>query len=82
MAGSISQGGVKSPEELELAVRQIVSRAIPLAMALAVQDIRAQRGGIERRGDGRQARIIDGCGQHLALRAVKPFAQPDVTYSI
>ena len=40
--------------------------AIWLAVALAVQDVRAQRGGIELRGDGRQALIIDGRGHHLA----------------
>jgi len=40
--------------------------AIRLAVTLAVQDIRAQRGGIELRGDGRQALIIDGRGHHLA----------------
>ena len=56
--------------------------AIRLAVALAVQDVRAQRGGIELRGDGRQALIIDGRGHHLALRAVKPFAQPDVIHVI
>ena len=42
----------------------------------------AQRGGIELRGDGRQAFIIDGRGHHLAVRAVKPFAQPDVIHVI
>ena len=52
--------------------------AIRLAVMLAVQDVRAQRGGIELRGDGRQALIIDGRGHHPTLRAVKPFAQPDV----
>jgi hypothetical protein len=56
--------------------------AIRLAVALAVQDVRAQRGGIELRGNGRQALIIDGRGHHLALRAVKPFAQPDVIHVI
>ena len=56
--------------------------AIRLAVALAVQDVRAQRGGIELRGDGRQTLIIDGRGHHLALRAVKPFAQPDVIHVI
>ena len=56
--------------------------AIRLPVALAVQDVRAQRGGIELRGDGRQTLIIDGCGHHLALRAVKPFAQPDVIHVI
>ena len=56
--------------------------AIRLAVALAVQDVRAQRGGIELRGDGRPALIIDGCGHHPALRAVKPFAQPDVIHVI
>jgi len=56
--------------------------AIRLAVALAVQDVRAQRGGIELRGDGRQALIIDGRGHHLALRAVKPLAQPDVIHVI
>jgi hypothetical protein len=30
LAKSISEGGGKSPEELEMAVRQIVSRAISL----------------------------------------------------
>jgi len=38
--------------------------------------------GIELRGDGRQALIIDGRGHHLALRAVKPFAQPHVIHVI
>jgi len=56
--------------------------AIRLAVALAVQDVRAQRGGIELRGDGRQALIIDGRGHHLAVSAVKPFAQPDVIHMI
>jgi hypothetical protein len=56
--------------------------AIFLAVALAVQDVRAQRGGIELRGDGRQALIIDGCGHQLALGAVKPLAQPDVIPSL
>src|SRR5271170_5473748 len=41
--------------------------AILLPVALAVQDVCAQHGGIELRGDGRQALIIDGCGHHLAL---------------
>ena len=56
--------------------------AILLAVALTVQDVRAQRGGIELRGDRRQALIIDGRGHHLTLRAVKPFAQPDVIHMI
>ena len=42
--------------------------------------VRAQRGGIELRGDGRPALIIDGRGHHLAHRTVKPFAQPDVIH--
>jgi len=56
--------------------------AIRLAVALAVQDVRAQCGGIELRGDGRQPLIIDARGHHLALRAVKPLARPDVIHVI
>ena len=51
-------------------------------VALAVLDVTTQRGGIELRGDGRQALIIDGSGHHIALRAVKPFVQPDVIHVI
>ena len=56
--------------------------AIRLAVALAVQDVRAQRGGIELRGDGRQALIGDGRGHHLAFRTVKPFAQLEVIHML
>jgi len=56
--------------------------AILLALALAVQNVRAQRGGIELRRNRRQALIIDGRGHHLTIRAVKPFAQPDVIHVI
>src|ERR1035437_589818 len=55
---------------------------IGLAVALPVQDVRAQRGGVELGGDRRQSLIIDGRGHLLPLRAVKPFAHPDVIHVI
>jgi len=62
--------------------RALRELAIRLAVALAVQDVRAQRGGIELRGDGRQAFVVDGRHDGVAVRAVKPFAQPDVIHVI
>jgi len=87
VAGAAPIGDAQAAQKGDVALHPARHRApgelaIRLAVALAVQDVRAQRGGIELRGDGRQALIIDGRGQHPARRAVKPFAQPDVIHVI
>ena len=63
IAGAAPVGDALAAQECHVALHTARHRApgelaIRLAMAMAVQDVRAQRGGIELRGDGREACII------------------------
>ena len=56
--------------------------AIRLVVALAVQNVRAQRRRIEIGGDWRQTFVIDWRYDRMAVRAVEGLALPDIIHLV